>query len=244
MLTTRGCEWCSLPSAWSGASSMAGVSLPSGAGSGSSLQPRCFSGAPHSSVAMCACSEQSTAWCGRTSVWSPSTFAPVPLNTRNAASAPNASRSFASARCVNASSPYASTWSRFAAASAAITLGCTPLLLSLAKLRVGPCMARRCRPLDLGFPPLVLGLCALRLPPRRTRRARRTKWQSLRGLRDLCGGKRSAGGAPTLGAAGRHAVRFAHELLDFPGAVGRAHEGARDHVPEAHRPRGLLERDE
>ena len=67
------------------------VILPCGDGTGSSLHPMCFSAAPHSEVWTCAVSAQITAWCDRTMLWRQSTFAAVPLNTRNTCASPPSS---------------------------------------------------------------------------------------------------------------------------------------------------------
>jgi len=72
---------CSSPKPQACFSTSSGVSLPSGVGTVSSLSPATRSGAPFSSVWMCAVSAQITAPHGGSIDWSDRTLAPVPLNT-------------------------------------------------------------------------------------------------------------------------------------------------------------------
>ena len=78
-----GLDACSSPIATTRVSTSSGVSLPSGVGTVSSLIPPSASGAPHSSTLRCALSAQINACCGRSIAASPTTLAPVPLNTGN-----------------------------------------------------------------------------------------------------------------------------------------------------------------
>jgi hypothetical protein len=80
--SARACTWCSSPTPQTCLSAAATEIRPSTVSTGSSLHPSCRSGAPHSSVWMCAVSAHTTASYERSSVPSDSTFAPVPLNTR------------------------------------------------------------------------------------------------------------------------------------------------------------------
>ena len=64
---------------WTTEAASEGVSLPSGVGTVTSLEPRKRSGAPHSSTSMWAPSAQTTASKGRSIDWSPTTLVPVPL---------------------------------------------------------------------------------------------------------------------------------------------------------------------
>ncbi len=98
---------------------------PSTDGQASSLRPPTRSGAPFSSVLTCATSDTTTPPQRGDSAVSDTTFAPVPLSTGNAsAPAPNTSRTRASSRAVHGSSPYATAYPSFAAATAARTSGC------------------------------------------------------------------------------------------------------------------------
>lgn len=73
---------------------------------GSSLMPADFSGAPPSSTWMCAVSAQITAPQRGSMAWSPTTFAPVPLNIGHAvASLPKCWATTSWRRAVYTSSP-------------------------------------------------------------------------------------------------------------------------------------------
>jgi hypothetical protein len=83
-----------------------GVSLPSGVRIGSSLSPVIRSGAPPSSVWMCAFALVTTAPHRGSRLVSAVTFAPVPLNTGNtSACAPKCPRMTSCRRSVYTSSP-------------------------------------------------------------------------------------------------------------------------------------------
>ena len=100
------CTWCSSPTPQTCRSAASTEIRPSTVSAGSSLQPRCRSGAPHSSVWMCAVSAQTTASYERSTVPSDNTFAPVPLNTRCAsASGPKCSANSRLASAVHESAP-------------------------------------------------------------------------------------------------------------------------------------------
>src|SRR6185312_12792407 len=84
---------------------------------------------------MCAVSLHSIASYGRMQLSMESTFAPVPVNTKNGcAVAPNSRLISASASCVYGSPPYAGTGPLLARTTASITSGCAGAQLSLAKL--------------------------------------------------------------------------------------------------------------
>ena len=88
MLTASGCARCSSPHPHASTSISSGVSLPSGVVTVSSLRPATRSGAPFSSVWMCAVEVHTTAPHGGSIDCRLNTLAPVPLNTGNASAAP------------------------------------------------------------------------------------------------------------------------------------------------------------
>ncbi len=90
----------------SAARTASGRSFPSGAASGTSLQPMNRSGAAHSSTLMCAVAAQSTDSQGRSRASSPTTFAPVPPKTKKtSAPSPNSARNNDTAAAVQGSTP-------------------------------------------------------------------------------------------------------------------------------------------
>ncbi len=106
MLTARGWARCSSPQPKASVSTSSGVSLPSGVGTVKSLRPLTRSGAPPSSVWMCAVPLAMTAPQRGMSAVSASTFAPVPLNTGNtSACSPNSAFTTSARRAVYWSSP-------------------------------------------------------------------------------------------------------------------------------------------
>ena len=82
--TTSGCARCSSPQPHASRSMSSGVSLPSSVGTVSSLMPATRSGAPPSSTLMWAVDAAITAPQRGSIDCSPTTLAPVPLNTGNA----------------------------------------------------------------------------------------------------------------------------------------------------------------
>ncbi len=84
-----------------------GVSFPSGVTISFSVAPVNFTGAPHSSTAMCAVAAQRMEWKGRVQLCNPTTFAPVPLIERTVSMLLSSSkaRTSSSACRVHLSSP-------------------------------------------------------------------------------------------------------------------------------------------
>ena len=103
--TTPGCTACSSPIRTTRVSTSEGVSLPSGVTTVSSLIPPITSGAPPSSTFRWAVSAHTTPCHGRSIERSPTTFAPVPLNTGKISRVPNTCSERSRSWSVHSSAP-------------------------------------------------------------------------------------------------------------------------------------------